>query len=364
MSENIDNQKESTISELRQLNEELENYFQSTIISQFFFDKNLILRKYSPAATKQFNLQHADIGKSLDELSKHNMRYVTLKQDIVKMMSSQQVLEKEIQANEGQWFRMNIIPYIQRKENKTNGVIITFMDISNYVHSLKELQKLNNEHEMFIYSVSHDLKAPLHNITGLIEMLKESITENKPEERDRVINMLELSGGKMEEMINELGNMSREQTESSANKVKIKFEDIMGEVCLTIREMVDESHAKIETDFRIEEIVFSKKNLRSILYNLLSNAIKYRSIERLPIISVKTEKVNDYIVLTVKDNGRGIEEEIKGKIFSQFTRVLKNVEGTGVGLFLVAKIVDSQGGKIIVNSKVNEGSEFVLYLKV
>jgi len=362
MKESIDNQNINTISELRQLNEELENYFQSTITPQFFFDRDLILRKYSPAAMAKFNISTLDIGKPLNLLS-NNLQYTTIKDDIENMISSHKVIEKEIQTNDNKWYRMNITPHIQRKENKVTGVIVTFIDINNYVLSLKELQKINNEHEIFIYSVSHDLKAPLSNIDGLIDMLKESIDKNEIEERERILGLLKSSASNMKEMIAELSAISHVQTESADNKIKIKFRELLDEVCLTIKEQIDESHAKIETDFRIEEISFSRKNLRSILYNLLSNAIKYRSNEREPVVAFRTQETDGFITLSVKDNGRGIEEGKKGEIFLQFNRVLKNVEGTGIGLFLVAKIVNSQGGKIIVNSKVNEGSEFLLYLK-
>jgi two-component system, OmpR family, phosphate regulon sensor histidine kinase PhoR len=354
---------DSKLDELKELNEELENFFQSTIIPQLFFDKNLILRKYSPAAIEQFNLSESSIGKHLKDLS-NNMRYQTLEDDIMSTISNSTIIEKEIQTQDDKWYRMNVIPYRETKKKTTNGVIITFVDINNYVLNLKELQKLNADHETFIYTVSHDLKAPLNNIEGLIDELKKSSAKDKPEEMDQIISMLNLSTARMKDMINELANIIRSKAKDEEIKKPVSFIEIYSEVYLTLKEQIDESHAKIESSFEVSEIYFQRKDLRSLIYNLLSNAIKYKAEDRSPVIEIKTQKQNDYILLSVKDNGRGIEEDKKAIIFSEFTRLTNKVEGSGIGLFLVSRIVNGQGGKIIVNSEVNHGSEFLIYLKI
>jgi two-component system phosphate regulon sensor histidine kinase PhoR len=353
---------QNRVNELSLINEELENYFQSTIIPQLFFDKNLILRKYSPAAVKQFNLTQESIGKHLNDLS-NNLYYDTLEEDIRKTMLDIKVVEKEIQASDQKWYRMNILPFFQRKEKTTNGVIITFVDINNYVLSLKELQKLNAEHETFIYSVTHDLKAPVQNIKALVNALKDAIALDNQKDRDHILDMITISSNKIIDMLSDLGKISQARGKHEDNKMIVRFQDLMNEVYLTLKENIDHANAKIDFDFEVGEINFSRKDLRSILYNLLSNAIKYRSEERDLVISINTKREGEFVALSVKDNGRGIEEDKKGVIFSQYTRILNDVEGTGIGLFLVSRIVDSQGGKIIINSKINQGSEFLVYLK-
>jgi signal transduction histidine kinase len=124
------------------------------------------------------------------------------------------------------------------------------------------------------------------------------------------------------------------------------------------------SGATITTDFsQVNTLHFSKKNLRSVVYNLLSNAVKYRYKNRASEIFLKTEKQNKYIVLSIADNGLGIHKHGKEKVFTMFKRFHDHVEGTGIGLYIVKRIMDNAGGKIEVESEVGKGTTFRMYFK-
>jgi signal transduction histidine kinase len=112
-----------------------------------------------------------------------------------------------------------------------------------------------------------------------------------------------------------------------------------------------------------QQITFSIRKLRSIIYNLLSNAIKFRSPERRPKIFIKTEREDNFIIISIKDNGIGIDPNKQEAIFSKYFRLENQIEGTGVGLYLVKGIVINAGGKILVESQVGKGSEFKVYLR-
>jgi two-component system, OmpR family, phosphate regulon sensor histidine kinase PhoR len=215
-------------------------------------------------------------------------------------------------------------------------------------------------------SVSHDLKAPLANIEALVNDITESMNESNQEKRDTSVMLID-SIKKMRNVIDELSEVSKIEGHYQETIESVSFENILHEVEWTIKDKINESHAHINLDIKEREIEFSRKNLRSILYNLLSNAIKYKAPGRTPEILVKTEKDAGFVQITVKDNGMGIAEAEKDHIFDQFTRLEKGVEGTGIGLYLVKKIVENEGGKILVDSKVGskvgEGSEFKVYLK-
>jgi signal transduction histidine kinase len=119
----------------------------------------------------------------------------------------------------------------------------------------------------------------------------------------------------------------------------------------------------IQTDFQVYQLKFSRKNFRSILYNLLSNAVKYQSPERSCIIRINTRLEEPYVVLTVEDNGLGISERHQDQLFTMFRRFHDHVPGTGVGLYMVKRIIENAGGRIEVQSQEGEGSTFKVFFK-
>src|SRR5690606_26149476 len=145
MTDSEKNEKQQ-IRELIDLNDELENYFNNTIIPQLFVDANMILRKFTPAAMKHFKLSDSDVGKHIDEVA-NNIRFPTIIENISEVIESGKDLEKEIQTTDKVWYQMNILPYIIKKENRTNGVIITFIDINDRIQILKGYEKLSRNYE-------------------------------------------------------------------------------------------------------------------------------------------------------------------------------------------------------------------------
>ncbi len=109
--------------------------------------------------------------------------------------------------------------------------------------------------------------------------------------------------------------------------------------------------------------MFSIKNCRSILYNLINNAIKFKSPDRPPEIVITTKELPEYILLSVKDNGIGIPKSKIAGIFKMYKRLNTEVEGQGLGLFLINKIIDASGGKVEVESEPGEGTEFKLFIR-
>ncbi len=358
-------QEANQIRKLIKLNDELENYFRNTIIPQLFVDANLILRKFTPPAMQHFDLKDEHIGRPMEEMV-DNIRFSTITENINHVIATNEILEKEIQTTDRRWFQMNIIPYMVKRSNKSNGVIITFVDITARMKVLKELVKLNATHETFIYSVSHDLRAPLANIEGLVNMLlkqSEHFTKDGNDTQKKIGSMVEDSVAIMRNIINDLSEIAKIEGNYKDNVEDVHLKNILQEVALTLKDIIIESEAYICLDIQEPVIAFSRKNLRSIIYNLLSNAIKYKS-DRIPEIHISTKKVNDFIVISIKDNGLGISEEKMSLLFKPYSRIEKHVEGTGIGLYLIKKIVENEGGKIMVNSIVGEGTEFLVYLKV
>jgi two-component system phosphate regulon sensor histidine kinase PhoR len=344
-----------------ELNEELENYFRNTVIPQLFVDSNLILRKFTPPAMKQFRLTEADNGRPISEIT-NRIRFPTILDNIQEVIDSNQDMEKEIQTTDRGWYQMNILPYIVRKSNQTNGVIITFIDITSRIEILKQYERLNLNHETVIFALSHDLKGPVGNIKGLIDLLRNMPEEDK-NETDLLLESLSVSVGKLMKTIEDLTDRIKDNSELAGDAERVDIQHIVEDVRIGLSDRIFESKAKLHTDFKVTELNFSRKNIRSIVYNLLSNAIKFSEQLGRPEIWIKTEEKDEYVLLTVSDNGPGIAKENHEMIFLRRTRLNPEVEGTGSGLFILKRMVEDLGGKVEVASGLGEGSIFRVFFK-
>lgn len=353
--------KDHEIKKLLELNDELENYFRNTIIPQLFVDSDLLLQKFTPPAMKQFCLSASDVGRSIVDI-RDNFRFPTIVDNIQQVIKSNEILEKEVQTTDYRWYQMNIIPYVVRRNNKTNGVIITFVEITMRIKDLKEQEKLISDHETLLDTISHDIKAPLSNLAGVIDLFKNVSREN-PQEFRSLFEILEMSITNMRNVINELTDNRKEEHKYKAEEELLNFENILEDVRLTINEDIIESGAIINSEINASEITFCRRKLRSIIYNLINNAIKYKSPGRKPEIFIKTKHENNFIIISVTDNGMGIDESKHDAVFSKYFRVENAIEGSGIGLYLVKEIVNSSGGKILLKSELGKGSEFKVYLK-
>jgi two-component system, OmpR family, phosphate regulon sensor histidine kinase PhoR len=346
---------------LSEINDELENYFRNTIIPQLYIDGNLTLRKFTPPAMKQFSLSVRDIGKSIRDIQ-DNFRHPSIIDNIRSVIASNEILEKEIQTTDLRWFQMNIIPYVVLKENRTNGVIITFVDITARIKDLKDQEKLISDHETLLDTISHDIKTPLTSLALAIELFK-NVSPDKPEEFRELLKVVENSILKMKKVIHELTDTRKQEHKYKAEEEILNIEHILEDVRLTMNDIIMESGAQITSEINVSQITFNRRKLRSIIYNLVNNGIKFKSPERKPEIFIRTERVGHEIILSIRDNGIGIEENMRDKIFSKYFRVEHEIEGSGIGLYLINEIVKNSGGKILVESEKGKGSTFYVHLK-
>jgi PAS domain S-box-containing protein len=223
------------------------------------------------------------------------------------------------------------------------------------------LEKINTDLDNFVYTASHDLKAPISNIEGLIASLDLQI-DSKNEDIKFIIGLMKVSILRFKETIKDLTEISKIQKNFNEDETIVEFEDFLEDIKFTLLEMIVGSEAIIESDFsQCKNISFSRKNFKSILFNLISNAIKYQSPDRKPEIFIKSWMEENYAVISVKDNGLGFDEKDKNKIFGMFKRLHDHVDGSGVGLYIVKRIIENAGGKIDAFSEKGKGTEFRIY---
>jgi PAS domain S-box-containing protein len=228
-----------------------------------------------------------------------------------------------------------------------------------------QLARVNADLDNFVYTASHDLKAPILNVEGLLKALERQLAgeiREKPIVR-QLYEMLYASVARFRKTINDLTEVARIGKESQEDVATITLNDVLAEVRQDLDPQIREAAARLEENLNCPSVRFSRKNLKSILYNLVSNAVKYRSPDRPLLVRITCRTQEDYYVLTVADNGLGMDMSQEEKIFALFKRLHAHVEGTGIGLYIVKKIVENAGGRIEVESQVGVGSAFRVYLK-
>lgn len=350
--------------ELLELNDDLNNYFRSNIHGQLFVNSELLLMKFSPATVNLINLLPSDVGRPLSNIST-NIKFETLLEDIKRVINEGIVITKEIETTNNKYYQVVSMPYIQSDHIK-NGAILTFNDISELKAVQTQLSKkntslkrINEDLDNFVHIATHDLLGPLSTIEMSISVMKEEVEVIDPEVQ-HFLNIINNSVVKFRSLIQEISASAREETDSAATEM-VNLEELLQEIQWSLSEKIKSSGAVITHDLPVPLIKFSKKNLRSILFNLLSNAIKFRS-ELAPEIHVATTMQNDSVLFSVEDNGVGVKSEDRTKIFELYRRLNPEMEGQGIGLYLVKKIVHAAGGEITLQSRQNGGSRFEITL--
>ncbi len=227
------------------------------------------------------------------------------------------------------------------------------------------MQKVKDS-DQFTYIVSHNLRSPVARILGLASIFQ---TENPDIENNNfVIENIQKAANQLDTVIKDLNELLSLKNDHQQDFSQINLLSLLLEVKEFLRSDIEKSYASIHlevpTDFEITAI---PSYIHSIFTNLFTNAIKYKHPDRNPIIHVKTEKQHPYYILSVTDNGKGMDmEKIKSRLFSPFSRFDSSakIEGKGLGLFLVKSQIENMGGEIEVVSNLEEGTTFSVFLQV
>jgi PAS domain S-box-containing protein len=222
---------------------------------------------------------------------------------------------------------------------------------------IDELTRQNQDLQQFAYITSHNLRAPIANIMGLVNLYS---LGNKPEINQQILANLGESARNLDAVVRDLSDLLVIRTRQKEEKQVVRFENVFGFIQQSISADIKASQARIQADFsRAPEVVCVRSYVQSILYNLLTNAMKYRSPDRALRIDVQTYREGDFICLAVKDNGLGIDlEKNRNKLFGMYKRFHKHVDGKGLGLHLVKTQIEAVGGSIAVESEKGKGSTF------
>jgi len=229
----------------------------------------------------------------------------------------------------------------------------------------QQLARTNVDLDNFVYAASHDLRQPVDNLRGLFEELRLTVVLTDPE-AEQLWQLVEKSLGDLSTTITDLATIVHVARKSGGQAIEtVVLADLTADVLQALRPQVQSAEADIQLDFAaLPELRYVRSNLRTILINLLANALKYRHPERPARVQLRTRRQGGQPVLEIRDNGLGMNLERHGQeLFQLFRRFHPQAaQGTGVGLFLVNRLVQANGGRIEVESQEGIGTLFRLHL--
>ncbi|WP_052732637.1 PAS domain-containing protein [Hymenobacter terrenus] len=228
----------------------------------------------------------------------------------------------------------------------------------------QQLIRTNQDLDNFVYAASHDLKQPINNLTGLFEELRYSTVFTDPDEQALLVPMLDEALRQLATTIDDLAAVGQMQRLPNLPPDTVALDELTQEVLQTLQPQVQAARARVTTDFAARPTIsYARANLRTILLNLLGNSLKYADPSRPCRVHLSLWVEEDRPLLLVEDNGLGFDvRRHKGELFHLFRRFHDHTEGTGVGLYLVNRIVQSNGGRVEVESEVGVGTTFRVFL--
>ncbi len=269
------------------------------------------------------------------------------------------------------WFECRLAP-VKNDKGGCFGICLTAKDITDQKTNELEREKMtseiiqrNKDLEQFAYIVSHNLRAPVANIIGYTDLIDQC--ELNEEESKEIFKGLRVMAGRLDDVIIDLNSILQEKRKTSEKRELVSFTQVVESIQASIDQQIEKEGGSIRYDFtEVDEVLIFKSYLYSIFYNLISNSLKYRQPHLPPVIEIKSHKLDNLIRLTFQDNGMGIDLKKAGnQFFGLYKRFHPQAaEGKGMGLFMVKMQVEALGGKIDVESEVNEGTRFTIEFKL
>lgn len=262
------------------------------------------------------------------------------------------------------WLETRTVPILDNASNEYVALSIT-IDVTAHVMNQIQVEERNKDLNEFTYMISHDLKAPILTISGMLGILEEEETIKREPHLSEPIAYIRKATKRLQDLVSGVLELARiSATERVLEPVSLK--EVLSEVLDEHRLQIERSAAQVTAVEELPIVLGNKTQLYQIFSNLVGNAIKYRTDDRPLIISIGSERASSRrkASIVVSDNGRGISAEKIDTIFKPFNRAGEEaIEGTGVGLASVKKLVEKLGGSIKVESDVSSGTSFTIELR-
>lgn len=311
---------------------------------------------------------HEMFGYSVDELKGHGLNSFIVPEeleaegnDLNSLISSYKVIRIETvrRRRDGEMLSLIVYGVPVHMEDKTIGIFGVYVDITEQKKIEKELKIRNTELDNFVYKVSHDLRAPLSSILGLVNLA------NMPGNDDNPGTYMSLIGRKVEQLDHFISDVlsHSKNLKQDITIEKVDLKQVITNTFTDLSYLRTSEVVRTDIDIQGSDFYSDRWRLAEIFRNLISNAIKYRRMD-IPQPTVKvTVRVDETEAhISFSDNGIGIEPDKLLNIFEMFYRASTQSDGSGLGLYIVKNAVEKLGGQIDVFSKPLQGTEFKIIL--
>jgi signal transduction histidine kinase len=313
-------------------------------------DKNKMLREQNEVLERNVAERTQEILSQNEEIISQTEELATQRDTLFLQHKEVQEAHKliEIQNQEIQF----------KNETLQREIVKQTQDLRN---SNQELIAHNNQLEQFAFIAAHNLRAPVARILGLANIIKISDLEK---DRNDAMRKMVGSALDLDAVVKDLSTILDIKKHTS-NFTAVDLAGALQRVLKTLEKEAEDTGTQINIDLTDTPNVYGvSPYLDSIFYNLISNGIKYRSPDRKPIITIRGVDLIDVTLITISDNGLGIDMSKHGaNVFSLYKRFHLHVEGKGLGLFLVKAQMAAMGGKVEIASELDRGTTFKLHFK-
>lgn len=287
-----------------------------------------------------------------------------LKEDLKNWRNASYRLKNYTKSGKAFWIALDIVP-LKNEEGWFTHWIAIQRDVTEEVvreaekeQLIFELIKSNQELKQFSYITSHNLRAPIANLLGIVDLIEsESLTH---EEMKEMLNAFKVSCYKLDETVSDLNSALMLKDDEGGKNVEMVDVKKAWDKVVDKLSLLDTTPTNIlKVDFQQSYILFNRLYLENIFQNLLSNSLKYKHTQRPLIIELKSAKTPDAYTLIYKDNGIGLNvKHYKDRIFGLYQKFHQEKAGKGLGLYLVKSQVEALGGSIHLDGKEGEGLTF------
>jgi len=297
-----------------------------------------------------------------DELHRSNLELFELNQNIKVQNEEIKSQSEELLLSQESIIEANLEIERQKKElEEKNNLLEASLGEKNIdlFQTNQQLVKQNSELQQFSFTVSHNLRAPVASLKGLIYLYHISKTD---EERAHLIKLLEDSTSSLDTIIEDLGKIIDIRHENFASLEKVNLQTEVDLVLQSLNTFIISNDVSVSTDFAWPQLVSIKAYVNSILFNLINNAIKYRSPDRKPTVRISSRVSEDNVVLEVADNGLGIDlNRHRTDLFKLYKRFHPHTPGKGLGLYIVKQQLEKLNAQIEVESVLGKGTTFRIF---